>query len=152
LIQKENKMLKILQRRPKPPFVYNDRLLRELPWLWSAKQVWTIYDTISVTQVRTPTFLNDWLPNKNGMPRDEGTCYVYTEEPTRRKLYTVKLEGDHLMMYDALEVLRNKGVRLETVTHVARIILGYTEVYRAASETSIEELFNQHPRTPRPGD
>jgi hypothetical protein len=124
------------------PFAHNERILREMPWLWAVKRAWGSSDRITIIQIDKEF----WFAQASVQVLSE--IYIHTVMDQAERVHNLEYTGVSCNMYDALVDLHEKvGTHLKFVRHVAIKLGEETLVYRARTGTSFGELFDEDPRT-----
>ncbi len=144
-------MLSALTGRVQPtpkPIDRVGKLLKEMPWLWAVKLIWTHHDTIEVMVADKSGYL-DW--NIPSYPfENKSICYVRVVTDRIEQMIKVELEGTHRTFFDVMLHLHECQIPVEFIERFVSLRFdGHVRVDHAPTGDTFKNMFGKHPRAPK---
>ena len=118
-------------------------LLREMPWLWGAKQYWSAEDSIEIGAIKVD-FLNLEMPRDPISPGRRSSCFIHLQTDFEDEVTQIFVKGGDLTWFDLIRALHNQGIDLKNLKHVVALAHGFTHVYRPTHGLTFAELYKNH--------
>lgn len=116
------------------------KVLRDMPWLWALQQTWNDTSSVEVEQVDDDGFMSLWTSRLDfAAGRFKSNLFLHIVTEDKEEVHYADHDGQNAdgNMFNALDLMQDRGVDLESVRHLVIVLDGPDEGGKMKKEIRI---------------